>query len=122
MVRLVPYGWVATRERSIDHGKKGFPQVGRHGGGSVPAAALRAWPSAYQGGPRYFGLHPFVAAHPEAVFIKRTQVVYKLDAAAKMAEGKALARELFTLQDTPGFSVTDKVAMKPNITCGGDST
>lgn len=30
----------------------------------------------------YFGLHPFVAAHPEAVFIKRTQVVEKTDAPA----------------------------------------
>jgi hypothetical protein len=81
-----------------------------------------AWPRAYQDAPRYFGLHPFVAAHPEAVFIKRTQVSEKTDSAAKKQEGQTLARELFTLQDTPGFSLTGKVAVKPNLTCGGDAT
>ncbi len=94
--------------------------------GMVGAASLLqpswAWPSAYQDAPRYFGLHPFVAAHPEAVFVKRTQVAENLNGAAKMQEGKSLARELFTLQDTPGFSLTGKVAIKPNLTCGGDTT
>lgn len=94
--------------------------------GVVGAASLLqpawAWPRAYQDAPRYFGLHPFVAAHPEAVFVKRTQVSEKTDSAAKKQEGVALARELFTLQDTPGFSLTSKVAIKPNLTCGGDSS
>ena len=67
----------------------------------------------------YFGLHPFIAAHPEAVFVKRTQVSTKTNADAKKLEGASLARELFLVQDTPGNSLSDKIAVKPNLTCGG---
>ena len=38
----------------------------------------------------YFALHPFVAGHPEAVFIKRTQVGAKTNGEAKHQEGLAL--------------------------------
>jgi len=34
-------------------------------------------------GAQFFGLHPFIDTHPGAVFIKRTQVPYKTDIAAK---------------------------------------
>ena len=53
--------------------------------------------------PRYFGLHPFIEAHPEAVFIKRTHVSIKTDAEANKEEGVALAREIFVPRDTPGI-------------------
>ncbi|MBI2504513.1 MAG: hypothetical protein HYW07_14930 [Candidatus Latescibacteria bacterium] len=83
--------------------------------GVVGAASLLqpawAWPRAYQDAPRYFGLHPFVAAHPEAVFVKRTQVAEKADSTAKKQEGLVLARELFTLQDNPGFAQTRKMLL-----------
>ena len=76
----------------------------------------------YEDAPQYFGLHPFIAAHPEAVFIKRTQVTDKTDSAAKKEVGMALGRELFAPQDTPGFSLAGKIAIKPNLTCGGDAS
>ena len=61
-----------------------------------------------------FGLHPFVEAHPEAVFIKRTHVPVQTDVEAKKREGVELARELFTLRDTPGIPPSHRMAIKPN--------
>lgn len=69
--------------------------------------------------PRYFGLHRFIEAHPEAVFIKHTNVPVKTDSEAKKQEGIELAREIFTLQDTPGIPLSHMVAIKPNLTCTG---
>jgi hypothetical protein len=37
--------------------------------------------------PGYFGLHQFIETHPNAVFIKRTNVAYKTDSGAKKQEG-----------------------------------
>jgi len=73
-----------------------------------------------QAGSRYFNLHPFVAAHPEAVFIKRTNVPVKTDDEAKQREGLALARELFVTQEARGIPLSSKIALKPNLT-GGSS-
>ncbi|MFC1716961.1 DUF362 domain-containing protein [Candidatus Poribacteria bacterium] len=69
--------------------------------------------------PRYFGLHNFIEAHPEAVFIKRTGVPVKTDSEAKKQEGVDLAGEIFTLRDTPGIPLSHMVAIKPNLTCTG---
>jgi uncharacterized protein (DUF362 family) len=66
--------------------------------------------------PSYFGLHPFIEAHPEAVFIYKTAVTSKNDADAKKDEGSALARQIFTLRNTPGIPLTHKLAIKPNLT------
>jgi hypothetical protein len=71
---------------------------------------------------RYFNLHPFIAAHPEAVFIKRTHVAVKTDSAAKKQEGTALVREIFVPQDVPGIPLSQKIAIKPNLTNGGNRT
>ena len=67
----------------------------------------------------YFGLHPFIEAHPEAVFIRKTGVTSKTDADAKKAEGAALAKQIFILRDTPGIPLTYKFAIKPNLTATG---
>ncbi len=66
--------------------------------------------------PAYFGLHPFIEAHPEAVFIRKTGVASKNDADAKKHEGFAFAKQIFTLRDTPGIPLTYKFAIKPNLT------
>lgn len=66
---------------------------------------------------RYFSLHPFIEAHPEAVFIMRTQVADKTDSEAKKRAGLELARGIFTLSDVPGVPLTHKIAIKPNLTC-----
>ncbi|HOA60266.1 MAG: DUF362 domain-containing protein [Verrucomicrobia bacterium] len=65
----------------------------------------------------FFGLHPFIDAHPEAVFIKRTRVPHKTDAAAKQQEGYELATEIFMLRETPGIPLSHRIAIKPNLTC-----
>lgn len=61
-----------------------------------------------------FGLHPFIEAHPEAVFITRTHVSARTDAEAKKWEGAKLAKELFTLRDTRGIPPSHRMAIKPN--------
>jgi hypothetical protein len=64
----------------------------------------------------YFGLHPFIEAHPEAVFIRPTHVAAKNDSEAKRREASELARRIFTRRDSPGQSLSDKFAIKPNLT------
>ena len=80
-------------------------------------------PNLVFGAPRqkaaYFGLHPFVAAHREAVFIHATSVSGREASAEKRGAGYQLAGELFFASDTSGFSTASKVAIKPNITCLG---
>ena len=42
-----------------------------------------------------FAVHPFVEANPKAVFLKRTNVLHKMDEAAKRREGLTFARDVF---------------------------
>ena len=69
----------------------------------------------------YFNLHPFVAAHPEAVFIKTTTVTAKTDATAKKRASLELARELFVASNEAGIPIGSRIAVKPNLTCGGSA-
>ena len=83
--------------------------------------ASSAWPGlgllGHEGAaPAYFGLHPFIEAHPEAVFIRQTHVAARKDSAAKQQEAFELARRIFTRRDTSGLSPSDKFAIKPNLT------
>ena len=70
----------------------------------------------------YFNLHPFIDAHPEAVFIKLTNVSDKTANDEKMQAGEEFGRELFVLSDEQGSSAKSKIAIKPNLTCGGGNT
>jgi uncharacterized protein (DUF362 family) len=81
-----------------------------------PLQALRARPLR-QSAANYFSVHPFIEAHPEAVFIKRTNISAKTDSAAKKAAGNELGKQLFTLSETSGIPLTNKIAVKPNLTC-----
>jgi len=68
-------------------------------------------------------LHPFVASHPEAVFVVRTAVASKTAATAKLAVGAALGQQLFSGNDSGGLSASTRFALKPNLTClGGTAT
>lgn len=67
--------------------------------------------------PNYFGLHQFIEAHPEAVFIRHTNVMSKTDSEAKKQAGLDFASEVFTLRETPGIPLSHMVAIKPNLTC-----
>jgi len=77
------------------------------------AAGLLARPS---DPPAYFGLHPFIDAHPEAVFIRKTVVARKNDLDGKKQEAFELAKRIFTLRHTPGIPLSHKFAIKPNLT------
>src|SRR6266498_1240007 len=63
----------------------------------------------------FFGVHPFIQANPKAVFIRKTAVPHKMDEAAKLREGLALAREIFVPMDRPGVPITHRVILKPNV-------
>ncbi len=89
--------------------RRGFLAAGAISGLRLPAALTRA-PQAY------FGLHPFIESNPKAVFIRRTRVAEKMDAAAKLREGLSLAREIFVPLDKPGVPVTHRIILKPNAT------
>ena len=67
----------------------------------------------------HFNLHPFVAAHPEVVFVKATRVSEKTAIQEKIDAGREFARELFVTSDAGGIPIGSKIAIKPNLTCGG---
>ena len=64
----------------------------------------------------FFSLHPFIEAHPEAVFIKRTNVPVKTDAQAKHSAGVEFAQEIFVYGTTAGIPLSHKIAIKANVT------
>jgi hypothetical protein len=64
----------------------------------------------------YFGVHPFVEQHPEAVFILRTHVDYKTNSDACKRVGLDFGRSVFVPMDNTGIPVTYNIAAKPNLT------
>ncbi len=64
----------------------------------------------------FFGVHPFVESHPEAVFIMRTRVDYKTNSGACRRVGLDFGRSVFVPMDNTGVSVTHNIAAKPNLT------
>lgn len=64
---------------------------------------------------RYFDLHPFLAAHPEAVFIQHTTSATRYDEPSKKEAGLALARQLFRGREDGGTPLSHKIALKPNM-------
>ncbi len=64
----------------------------------------------------FWGLHPFIEAHPEAVFIRKTKVASKNDSDGKRRECVALARQIFSLRESGGVPLSHKFAIKPNLT------
>jgi uncharacterized protein (DUF362 family) len=64
----------------------------------------------------FFNLHPFIEAHPEAVFIKLTDVPIKTDSQAKHRVGFAFAQEIFVYGTTQGVPLSHKIAIKANVT------
>jgi hypothetical protein len=66
--------------------------------------------------PSYFNLHPFIEAHPEAVFIRRTALSSRDDSEGRKRETLRLANQIFGLSSTPGVPLTHKYAIKPNLT------
>ena len=71
----------------------------------------------------YFGIHPFVENHPEAVFIMRTNVDIKTNSYAMKDAGLKFGRSVFLTKDKGegAFPLTNKIAIKPNLTCSSTS-
>ena len=86
----------------------------------VGAAGMLLGPAQVFGGrlssASFFGLHPFIEAHPEAVFIKKTNVAVKTDSEGMKNEGLALARDIFVPKEEGGIPVTYRIPIKPNLT------
>ncbi len=72
-----------------------------------------------QTSPGYFGVHPFVENHPEAVFIMRTNVDVKTNAQALKETGLHFGRTVLVPKTKGEGSIplTHKIAIKPNFTC-----
>jgi hypothetical protein len=69
-----------------------------------------------------FDLHPFIKAHPEAVFIYHTNVKEKTDQKGTQDAGNKLANEMFvSTTGGRGFPNSTKIMGKPNWTCAPQS-
>ncbi|MDR2887082.1 MAG: DUF362 domain-containing protein [Bacteroidales bacterium] len=65
-----------------------------------------------------FDLHPFIKAHPEAVFIYLTDIKEKTDKKGIYDASYKLAQEMFvSTSGGKGYSNSTKIAAKPNWTC-----
>ncbi|MDR2888117.1 MAG: DUF362 domain-containing protein [Bacteroidales bacterium] len=65
-----------------------------------------------------FDLHPFIKAHPEAVFIYLTDIKEKTDKKGIYDASYKLASEMFvSTSGGKGYSNSTKIASKPNWTC-----
>jgi uncharacterized protein (DUF362 family) len=93
-----------------------FSQLAGFGLATATAPDRSLFAQATASGRSAVGLHPFIEAHPEAVFIRRTSVASKTDAEGIRREALALAREILTLKPAPGLLTAQKIAFKPNLT------
>jgi len=94
--------------------------------GFIKSSSLLVGAAAFSGRPAvlaaestpsgFFGVHPFVERHPEAVFILRTHVDRKTNSAACKQVGLDLGRSIFVPMDNTGVPVTHNIATKPNLT------
>ncbi len=66
-----------------------------------------------------FDVHPFVKAHPEAVFMYVTNISDKRDEAGIRSVGQKLSKELIVKATNTGISNATKITIKPNWTCCG---
>jgi hypothetical protein len=63
----------------------------------------------------YFGLHPFIENHPEAVFIARTSIDDRMNSQAKLGAGLAFGRSVFVPRDESGIPISISIPVKLNL-------
>jgi hypothetical protein len=95
--------------------RRRFMQTLAAAGTTALAAPIHALTSRTQASTGYFGLHPFIEQHPEAVFIMKTNVAKKMDAVANKAVGLSFGRSVFVPTDSSGIPLTISIPVKPNI-------
>lgn len=83
---------------------------------------IRALASRQQSSAAFFGLHPFIEAHPEAVFIMKTNAEKKMDAVVNKAEGLRFGRSVFVPMDSGGIPMNISIPIKPNIKTGNPTS
>ncbi len=86
--------------------------------GVVLAGSVRhAWPTRLDS----FKLHPFITAHPDAVFIMKTSVDSKRDSDALLNSGQVFSNSVFqrTSASEDAFPLSNRVVIKPNLTSRG---
>ncbi|MFC1607972.1 T9SS type A sorting domain-containing protein [Candidatus Latescibacterota bacterium] len=83
------------------------------------ANPIRTLASRHQDSTGYFGVHPFIEANPDAVFIMRTDVDVKTNSEAIKQTGLEFGRSVLIpmAESDGGIPLTHNVAIKPNITC-----
>jgi hypothetical protein len=66
-----------------------------------------------------FGIHPFILQNPNAVFVMQTNINLKTNSFAIKEAGLSFGRSVFGLTDNVenGIPMTNKVVIKPNLTC-----
>jgi uncharacterized protein (DUF362 family) len=69
----------------------------------------------------YFCINPFIENNPDAVFIMKSNVDTKFNSGLKKQVGLDFARSVFlpAANEQSGFPLTDKIAIKANLTCRG---
>jgi hypothetical protein len=72
----------------------------------------------------FFGVHPFILHNPDSVFILRTNVDIKTNSLAIKSAGLNFGRSVFGYTDNQdeGVPLTNKIVIKPNLTCRSRSS
>ena len=85
------------------------------------SSTVRSLTSRRQATSGFFGLHPFVEKHPEAVFIMRTKVADKTNSEEKRNAGLNFSRSVMVPRGEVdgGMPLTHLIPVKPNLTCRG---
>ncbi|MBN1293297.1 MAG: DUF362 domain-containing protein [Candidatus Latescibacteria bacterium] len=101
--------------------RRDFLKAAAATGGLGLTGKINALTSRCQDSNGFFGVHPFVEAHPEAVFIMRTNVDIKTNKEAKVATGLEFGRSIFVpkSQEDGGVPLTHTIGIKPNLTSRG---
>jgi uncharacterized protein (DUF362 family) len=99
--------------------RRTFIKTAAAAGASIALRPLSALGGTAETATAGFGVHPFVDSHPDAVFIMRTSVDLKTNAAAIKQAGLSFGRSVFISQDVEagGIPLTRDIAIKPNLTC-----
>lgn len=79
---------------------------------------INALTSRHQDSGGYFAVHEFIRNNPDAVFIMRTNVDVKTNAAEKVSAGMDVARSVFVpaTEGDNAIPLTHTIALKPNLT------
>ena len=64
----------------------------------------------------FFSVHPFIEAHPEAVFVMRTNVDVKTNSKGNKDAGRTFSKSVFVPVKEKGIPLSHMITVKPNIT------